>query len=114
MTLLLGYRHDQLVGKELFEIGLLKDEAASQDMFLKLNQTHQVRYEDLPLESQDGRKREVEVVANLYDEGGHSIIQCNIRDITERKKSEGLVAAKRGPVRHACRAGADRRLCHRF
>jgi PAS domain S-box-containing protein len=90
MTILLGYRHDQLVGKELFEIGLLKDEAASQDMFLKLNQTHQVRYEDLPLESQDGRKHEVEVVANLYDEGGHSIIQCNIRDITERKKSEIL------------------------
>jgi PAS domain S-box-containing protein len=90
MTMLLGYPHDQLVGKELFEIGLLKDEAASRDMFLKLNQTHQVRYEDLPLESQDGRQREVEVVANLYDEGGHSIIQCNIRDITERRQSEAL------------------------
>lgn len=88
MTTLLGYTHDELVGKELFEIGLLKDEVASQEMFLELKRTHQVRYEDLPLKSQDGRHQEVEVVANLYLENGHPVIQCNIRDITERKRAE--------------------------
>ena len=88
MTTLLGYRHDELVGKELFEIGLLKDEVASQVMFRELRRTHQVRYEDLPLESRDGRHQEVEVVANLYQENGHAVIQCNIRDITERKQKE--------------------------
>lgn len=85
MTRLLGYPHDQLVGKELFEIGLLKDQAMSQDMVRKLKQNHEVRYEHLPFESDQGRHREVEVVANLYDEGGREIIQCNIRDITDRK-----------------------------
>ena len=65
MTKLLGYARDQLVGKELFEIGLLKDEASSQEMFQKLTVDHQVRYEDMPLESKDGRHQEVEVVANL-------------------------------------------------
>ena len=88
MTKLLGYPQAQLVGKELFEIGLLKDEAASQEMFRKLKRSHEVRYEDLPLESQAGRHQEVEVVANLYQENGHSVIQCNIRDITERKAAE--------------------------
>ena len=88
MTKLLGYPRDQLVGKELFEIGLLKDKAASQEMFQKLTEDHEVRYEDLPLESQQGRHQEVEVVANLYQENGHSVIQCNIRDITERKQAE--------------------------
>jgi signal transduction histidine kinase len=29
------------------------------------------------------------VVANLYAENGRAVIQCNIRDITERKKAEG-------------------------
>ena len=82
MTRLLGYQHDQLVGKELFEIGLLQDEAASQEMFRKLKRQHEVRYEDLPLQSQGGRHQEVEVVANLYQEDGHSVIQCNVRDIT--------------------------------
>ena len=33
MTQMLGYTHSQLVGKELFEIGLLRDEAATQEMF---------------------------------------------------------------------------------
>lgn len=88
MTKLLGYPHAQLVGKELFEIGLLKDETASQEMFQKLKRQHEVRYDDLPLESQMGRHQEVEVVANLYQEDGHAVIQCNIRDITARKQAE--------------------------
>src|SRR5260221_1050229 len=58
MTRLLGYTHGQLVGKELFEIGLLKDEVASQEMFKKLKRKHEVRYEDLPLESRRGRHQE--------------------------------------------------------
>jgi PAS domain S-box-containing protein len=88
MTELLSYSHDELVGKELYEIGLLKDEAASVEMFRKLKSEHQVRYENLPLKSQGGRHQEVEVVANLYDENGRAVIQCNIRDITERKRAE--------------------------
>ena len=28
------------------------------------------------------------MVANVYDENGHPVIQCNIRDITERKRAE--------------------------
>jgi len=93
MTKLLGYSHGQLVGKELFEIGLLKDEPASREMFQKLKRKHEVRYEDLPLESRGGRHQEVEVVANLYQEDGHAIIQCNIRDITARKASEAALRA---------------------
>ena len=93
MTMLLGYSHAQLVGKELFEIGLFKDELASQTMVEKLRVQHLVRYENLPLKSQDGKHQEVEVVANLYDEDGHAVIQCNIRDITERKRSEAALRA---------------------
>ena len=93
MTKLLGYSHGQLVGKELFEIGLLKDEVASKEMFRKLKRKHEVRYEDLPLESRGGRHQEVEVVANLYQEDGHAVIQCNIRDITERKAAEARLRA---------------------
>ena len=93
MTRLLGYPHDQLVGKELFEIGLLKDEGASREMFIKLRRRHRVRYEDLPLKSRTGRHQEVEVVANLYEENGRAVIQCNIRDITARKLGEAALHA---------------------
>lgn len=91
MTRLLGYSHDQLIGKELFEIGLIKDEGQSRAMFQKLKQTHQVRYENLPLESQQGEHQEVEVVANLYEENGRPVIQCNIRDIRVRKAAEEIL-----------------------
>ena len=91
MTQLLGYPHGQLVGKELFEIGLLKDEAASQEMFQKLKQDREIRYEDLPLKSKGGRHQEVEVVANLYEENGRAVIQCNIRNITARKLAEDVL-----------------------
>ncbi len=90
MTRLLSYSRDQLIGKELFEIGLLKDEVASREMFRKLKKDHEVRYDNLPLESKTGRHKDVEVVANLYQENGHPVIQCNIRDITLRKQAEEL------------------------
>jgi PAS domain S-box-containing protein len=91
MTKLLGYSRDELIGKELFEIGLLKDEVESQQMFQTLKKNRQVRYENLPLESQGGRHQEVEVVANLYQENGKAVIQCNIRDITKRKEAEDIL-----------------------
>src|SRR5471030_960851 len=61
MSHLLDYRHDELLGKELWEIGLLKDEKASQAAFRELQNSGHVRYEDLPLESKSGDRREVEV-----------------------------------------------------
>ena len=91
MTQLLGYPQEELVGKELFEIGLLKDAAASREMFENLKEKHAVRYDNLPLESRTGRQQEVEVVANLYLENGRAVIQCNIRDITQRKQAEDVL-----------------------
>jgi PAS domain S-box-containing protein len=91
MTELLGYPRKQLIGKELWQIGLLKDEAASQEAFRELRKTHFIRYEDLPLQNKDGKRHEVEFVSNLYDEDGRSVIQCNIRDITDRKMTEAAL-----------------------
>ncbi len=88
MSELLGYSHDELLGKELWEIGLLKDEKASRSAFRELQKKHFIRYEDLPLQNKAGQRHEVEFVSNLYQENGHKVIQCNIRDITARKKSE--------------------------
>jgi len=103
MTKLLGYSHDQLVGKELFEIGLLQDERASQAMFIALKKNGQVRYENLPLEREGGGYQEVEVVANVYDENGCSVIQCNIRDITVRKQREAHNKLLLAEVNHRAR-----------
>src|SRR5258706_11524509 len=54
------------------------------------------------LQNKDGRRNEVEFVSNLYDEDGHEVIQCNIRDITRRKRAEeALRQAEAILVNHA-------------
>ena len=89
----LGYTRAQLLQKELWQIGLLKDEAASRAAFRELKRNGFIRYEDLPLESKAGQRREVEFVSNLYAEGADKVIQCNIRDITLRKRAEEALSA---------------------
>jgi PAS domain S-box-containing protein len=88
LTELLGYGREEMLGKELWEIGLLKDEKANRGAFRDLEKNHFVRYENLPLQSKTGLRREVEFVSNLYEETGRKVIQCNIRDITERKHAQ--------------------------
>lgn len=88
MAELLGYTREEFIGKELWQIGLLKNAAASRRAFRELQQTGYTRYENLPLQSRLGKRREVEFVSNVYTENGQNVIQCNIRDITERKRAE--------------------------
>jgi len=92
MTALLGYTHDEFLGKELWEIGLFRDIKESQAAYRELQEKGYVRYEDMPLETTSGHKVEVEFVSNVYKENGHKVVQCNIRDITERLKVERALA----------------------
>src|ERR1700729_907739 len=86
MTTLLGYSHDEFLGKELWEIGLFRDIKESRAAYEELKEKGYVRYEHLPLESRSGHKVEVEFVSNVYAENQHQVVQCNIRDITERSR----------------------------
>jgi PAS domain S-box-containing protein len=47
-----------------------------------------VRYADLPLQTKEGKPWEVEFVSNVYEQDSLQVIQCNIRDITERMLTE--------------------------
>jgi PAS domain S-box-containing protein len=90
MTTLLGYSHDEFLGKELWEIGLFRDIKESRAAYEKLKEMGYVRYEHLPLESRSGQKVEVEFVSNVYAENDHQVVQCNVRDITERSRLQRL------------------------
>lgn len=85
---MLGYRREEFLGKKLWEIGAFKDIEASKAVFAELQAKGYVRYEDLPLETKDGRPIAVEFVSNVYLVDHHRVIQCNIRDISERKLVE--------------------------
>ena len=92
---LLGFSHDQFIEKSIWEIGIFKDIIANHDKFLELKKNEYVRYNDLPLETKDGRIIHVEFVSNVYIADNQNVIQCNIRDITARKVIEKeLIKAK--------------------
>ena len=91
---LLGYTKEQFLEKEIWEIGFFKDIIANREKFLELKQNKYVRYENLPLEAVGGKKINVEFVSNVYIENHQKVIQCNIRDITERKKTEDEIISQ--------------------
>ena len=88
---MLGYSREEFVEKKLWEVGAFKDIQASKDAFEALQENEYIRYEDLPLRAKDGRLVQVEFVSNVYLVDDEKVIQCNIRDITDRKRAESQV-----------------------
>ncbi|NJN57814.1 MAG: PAS domain S-box protein [Leptolyngbyaceae cyanobacterium SL_5_9] len=84
---LLGYACQELVGKKLWEIGFVS-RSEGQQAFQTLIAQGSLRYDNLPLRTRYGQHIEVEFISNVYQAGGRQVIQCNIRDITERKRAE--------------------------
>ena len=84
---MLGYSREEILRKKLWEVGAFKDTKASKDAFEALQKKEYIRYKDLPLRAKGGRLIQVEFVSNVYLAGDDKVIQCNIRDITERNKT---------------------------
>ena len=85
---LLGYSREEFLAKRLWEVGAFRDIQSSKDAFLALQEREYIRYKDLPLRTKDGRLVPVEFVSNVYMAGTEKVIQCNIRDISERKHAQ--------------------------
>lgn len=88
MTELLGYSHKEYLGKSIWDVGHFKDIVANKENFLELQRKEYIRYDDLPLETSDGQIAHVEFVSNVYMVNNQKVIQCNIRDISERYRAE--------------------------
>jgi PAS domain S-box-containing protein len=104
---LLGYTLEELIGRELWEIGLFADKEESKAAMERLMKDGYIRYEDMPLETKDGRRVEVEFVSNLYEVGDRKVIQCNIRDITERAEAAHKLKASESRYRRLFETAQD-------
>ncbi len=104
LTHLLCYTEQEMLGKKLWEIGPFKDIRTSKLAFDELQTREYIRYDDLPLETKNGRPVDVEFVSNVYMAGRRKVIQCNIRDITARKKMEAQVSLQAAALAAAANA----------
>jgi PAS domain S-box-containing protein len=88
---MLGYTKENFLTKHIWDIGTKENIELSKNMFKELQETGYVRFEDLPLEATDGKLIHAEFVSNVYLVDGDKVIQCNIRDTTERIKHEQIL-----------------------
>ena len=85
---MLHYSREEFVGMKLWEVSPFKNTVLNQAAFEELQDKGYIRYKDLPLETKEGKPIAVEFVSNVYKANGDKVIQCNIRNITERKEAE--------------------------
>ena len=87
---MLGLTMNVMLGKSLWEVGLFPDREQVEPILKELRETGYVRRDDLHLPSKNGNPHEVVFISNRYRAGQNLVIQCNIRDITDRKTAERL------------------------
>ena len=102
LTEKLGYTREQFIEKTIWEIGIFKDIINNQENFIELLQKDYVRYEYLPIKTSDGKLINVELVSNMYLAEHHKVIQCKIRDISERKQASYTRSLIEASCRSAC------------
>lgn len=88
---LLGYSEKQFIMKKIWDLGFFRDIIANKEKFAELQEKEYVRYDNLPLETADGRQIDVEFISSMYNVGNEKVIQCCIRDITEQKKAKDVL-----------------------
>jgi PAS domain S-box-containing protein len=88
---MLGYSKEEFLKKHIWDIGTKENVMISKQMYKELQEKEYVRFEDLPLEAIDGKLTHVEFVSNVYLVDTDKVIQCNIRDITNRIKNEQIL-----------------------
>jgi HD-GYP domain-containing protein (c-di-GMP phosphodiesterase class II) len=87
---LTGYSKEELLDKHIWDLGFIKNCAENKRKFKELQETGYVRYENIPIETKQGARHYVEFISNSYQVASAHIIQCNIRDITNRVTLEKL------------------------
>ena len=81
---MLGYSEEEYLGKMLEDIGVPIDMNDFQMIMESLNRIGILNYEDVPIKSKSGQ----DVHADVYMVNRATLAQCNIRDVSDRKRKE--------------------------
>ncbi|MGD0281590.1 MAG: PAS domain S-box protein [Dissulfurispiraceae bacterium] len=84
---MLGFSSEEFIGKKLNDIGLLKDIKDFKETIRELIHAGFINYENVFAETKQGHLIDVDIY--LVDRT--KFIQCNVRDVTERKQAEDQI-----------------------
>lgn len=93
-TAITGYAIEDFKGRTIQDVGLSKDAARMRTLVARLNQSEDIRNEELPVRTREGAVIDCLLSAGTVTIQDEPCVLCVIQDITERKRSEmDLVAA---------------------
>ena len=81
---MLGYTKKELIGNKLQDIGVLLDTGDFQRTRQLLNKSGFLNYNDVPVKTRSGQQMDTDIY--LVDRA--TLVQCSIRDVTVRKRTE--------------------------
>jgi PAS domain S-box-containing protein len=83
---LFGRACEKLVDRQLWELGIFKDASANQAFLRRMEERSRSRYDSLTLDRGGAGPIELEFISNAYVTETGTVIQCNFRDISERRQ----------------------------
>jgi PAS domain S-box-containing protein len=87
ITAMLGYSKEECIGSKLQDIGFSHDMGNIQEIMHTLDRSGIIYYDDVPIKTKAGQYIDTDIY--LVDRA--RLVQCNIRDITERKQAEEVL-----------------------
>jgi PAS domain S-box-containing protein len=87
---MLGYSKEEYIGKNLQDLGVSLDMSDFPTIMGALNKSGIIYYDDVLVKTKSGPN----IYTDIYMVDKATLAQCNIRDITERKKSEESLLAE--------------------
>ncbi len=81
---MMGHSQDELIGKGVIDIGFPGDIGTIQEIFQTLEKDGILTYKDAPVQTKTGKV----IYTDIYMVDKAKLVQCNIRDITARKRAE--------------------------
>lgn len=85
---LLGYAREEFLGKYIWDVPSLKALVMDTVALTHLRETGFVRREDIILRAKNNTPINTEFIGFIYPLNSHKVVQCTIRDISDRKKIE--------------------------
>ena len=82
------YQRSELVGKRLADLQLFLESDEIRRLIADIRGARDARYESVKVIARDGTSLVLEIIANSYRVREQEFIQINIRDVTERRRTE--------------------------
>jgi diguanylate cyclase (GGDEF)-like protein/PAS domain S-box-containing protein len=86
-----GYSRDHFLNRNLYEIPPFAGIPVCRSVTTELETSESVCFDHWLLEARDKSTIDIEFTGNAYEVDGARIVQCNLRDITGRKRAEECV-----------------------